>query len=435
MKTTIALALALTPAGAAQAEDLVIRGARVFDGTGEPAQVKDVLVRGENIVAVGRVKPRRDARVIDGTGMTLIPGMNDLHIHTRSEAFTSPEALKDGYAPYLAHGVTTVNEYSVSGPMLAGIRVMKDVPTPHLNLAVRLGVPHGHGTESNFTNGITTQVTTPEEARRAMPGLLAYKPDVFKVFADGWRYGDPERPDRPSMDLPTLTEIVRQAHRKYIPVVTHTVTLEGAKTAARAGVDAVVHGVGDLPVDDELITLMKRHGTAYVPTMAVYEPQDTRTFLPEEWAKLSDKDREREEKRRAAPPVEHSPHVTRRWATLQDNLRRMKGAGVKVGIGTDTGIGGVYQGSATIRELRLFTDAGYTPAEVLTTATSGSAAIMHQKTHGRIAKGQHADLVLVAGRPDERIEDIYAVRRVFVSGREITPLPMGEEVQVPSFAR
>ncbi|MED7637871.1 UNVERIFIED_CONTAM: amidohydrolase, partial [Bifidobacterium animalis] len=146
--------------------------------------------------------------------------------------------------------MTGINEFSVSGEMMAGIRALR-ADTPRLTLAVRLGVPHGHGTESQFTNAITIQVTNPAEAHAAMAAALVNQPDMVKVFADGGRYGDPERPDRPSIDEPTLAAIVEDAHRAGIKVMTHTVTLDGAKIAARAGVDSVAHGVGDTLVDDE----------------------------------------------------------------------------------------------------------------------------------------------------------------------------------------
>lgn len=98
----------------------------------------------------------------------------------------------------------------------------------------------------------------------------------------------------------------------------------------------------------------------------------------------------------------------------------MKAAGVRIGIGTDAGIGGVYHGSSTLREIRWLTMLGYTPAEALAAATSVSAGILRQgNDHGRIAPGQRADLVLTGGRPDERIADLYDVRRVFVAGREV----------------
>lgn len=421
MKWALALAAAALPLPAA-AQSVLIHGARVFDGTGRKAAVRDVLVRGDRIAAVGRhVKPPADAHVIDAAGLTLIPGLHDLHIHTARNAFKDNPAFVAGYSAYLARGITSVNEYSVAGPMLAGIRAFPG-PAPHIALAIRLGVPGGHGTESRFTDSITTKATTPAEAHAAMAALLADRPDVIKVFADGWRYGDPGRPDRPSMDLPTLSAIVEDAHRVHIPVVTHTVTLEGAKIAARAGVDAVVHGIGDAPVDDETIRLMKRHRMAYVPTMVVFEPQENRVFLPEEWPLLDAEDRANEQARMAGPPEPIAPYDSKRWAILQDNLRRLHAAHVRIGVGTDTGIDGVGQGWATIREICWLVTLGHTPAEALAAATSVSADIMRQgKSHGRIRKGLRADLALIGGRPDERIEDLYDVRRVWVSGREVVP--------------
>lgn len=427
IRSLLALLL-LTLVGGAVAQPTpgvtLIRGAHVFDGSGSAARVRDVLVRGGQIVRVARrIRPPADARVVEAKGMTLLPGLHDLHIHTRSQAFTTPAALTQQFAPYLAAGVTSINEYSVSGPMIAEIRALAAQPgsvTPRLNLAVRLGVPHGHGTESQFTNAITAQVTTPEEARAAMARLLPYRPDLVKVFADGWRYDDPGRTDRPSIDEPTLAAVVEVAHRAGVPVVTHTVTLAGAKIAAQAGVDALVHGIGDKPVDAELIRLMKRGGTAYVSTLVVYEPQQRRAQYPAEWAMLRAPDRAREERRNAEPVKPIEAWEAHRWKTLQDNLRALHRAGVRIGVGTDAGIGGVYHGWATIREMIWLSRLGMSPREVLHAATAGSARIIgRQDRQGRIAPGLAADLVLVGGRPDRDILDIYDVRRVWVGGRAV----------------
>lgn len=422
LRNLLALVGAFACAATAHAEpETLIRGARVFDGTGAPARIRDVLVRGDRIVAVGRHIRVRNAEVIDANGLTLLPGLHDLHVHTPRVAFEGAEALADTHRPYLASGVTSINEYSVSGPMLAPIRAIVasgQADAPHMVLAIRLGVPHGHGTESEFTNSITTQVTTPAEARAAMKDLLSSRPDVIKVFADGWRYA--RDADRPDMDLPTLKAIVDAAHARNIRVVTHTVTLAGAKRAARAGVDALVHGVGDARVDRELIGLMKKHRTAYVPTLVVYEPKQDRTLLAAEWSRLRPRDLERETERKAEPNAPIPEYESRRWQIMQDNVRLLRAGGIRIGVGTDTGIGGVYPGLAAQREIRLLTTLGFTPREALVAATSTSARIMGARDHGRIGRGQRADLVLVAGRPDEQIEDLYQVRRTWVSGRAVS---------------
>ena len=426
------LALCLAAAGADAA--LLIRGARVFDGTGAPAVRADVLISGDRIVAVGpRLRAPRGARTVNARGMTLLPGLHDLHTHLRSPGVGGPDDLGKAYASHLLHGIVTAVDFSTSGEMLAPIREMTAsgaVVAPNLSLAIRIGVPGGHGTERGWGDFFTMEANTPRAAELVMRRALPYRPDVIKVFADGWRYG--RTPDLNSMDLPTLRAIVERAHEAGIPVMTHTVTLEGAKVAAAAGVDALGHGIGDAIVDDELIELLRANGTAYVPTMVVFEPQQDRVLLPAELRLLAPTERAREEARRAqaVPELE-----ARRWAILRENLRRLKAAGIRVGIGTDAGIGGVYHGSSALREIRLFTELGFTPAEALAAATGVSAAILRQaEDHGRIAAGQRADLILVGGRPDQRIEDLYDLRRVFVGGREVALPPLRRLVDSDAYS-
>ncbi len=416
-----ALAVLVAAAAPAQERSTLIRGARIFDGTGAPARVENVLVRGDRIVAVGpAARAPSGSRVVDARGLTLIPGLHDLHTHMRAPGFDAPDDLPKAYAGYLVNGVTAVNEFSVSPEMLAPIREMigsGQVTAPNLQLAVRLGVPGGHGTEYGWGRSFTLEAATPRAAHLAMARALPYRPDVIKVFADGWRYG--RSASLNSMNEPTLAAIVGDAHAVGIPVITHTVTLEGAKVAAAAGVDALGHGVGDALVDDALIALMKAKGTAYIPTLVVYEPQEGRIFLPAEWRRLRPPERAREEAR-IVEQDEPNPPESPRWKIMKENVRRLKAAGIPIGIGTDAGIGGVYHGSSTLREIGWLTNLGLTPAEALAAATSVSAGILRQSgDHGRIAPGQRADLVLTGGRPDQNIEDLHDVRRVFVAGREM----------------
>ena len=423
----VAVFACLTMSDGAVARDTLIRGARVFDGTGAPAMVQDVLLRGDRIVAVAaHLRRPRGADIVDARGLTLIPGLHDLHAHLRSPGYDAPDDLGKAYAGYLLRGVTSVNDFSVSGEMLAPIRQMVAagaVTAPHLEIAVRLGVPGGHGTEYGWGAFFTLQAATPAAAHVAMATALSYKPDLIKVFADGWRYGRDS--DLNSMNEATLAAIVADAHRAGLPVITHTVTLEGDKIAAAAGVDAVGHGVGDALVDDDLIAAMKAHHTAYIPTLVVYEPQATRRLEPAEQRALNPGEvaYEAEQARARSKPI--AAYDAKRWTIMQDNIRRLKAAGIRIGIGTDAGIEGVYHGPATIREITWLTRLGFTPTEALIAATATSADILGQsRDHGRIVIGQRADLVLIDGRPDERIADLWNVARVFVSGREIALAPL-----------
>jgi imidazolonepropionase-like amidohydrolase len=310
-----ALLAAFAAASQAQARDLLIRDARIFDGTGAPATTGNVLVSGDRIVAVGPgIRGHRGSRTVRARGLTLIPGLHDLHTHLRSPAFDAPDDLPKAYAAYLVNGITSVNDFSVSGEMLAPIREMTAsgaVAAPHLQLAVRLGVPGGHGTEFGWGRAFTLEAVTPRAAHLAMARALPYRPDVIKVFADGWRYG--RVPSLNSMNEPTLAAIVEDAHAAGIPVITHTVSIEGARIAVAAGVDALGHSIGDALVDDALIALLKAKGTAYIGTLATYEPQADREFLPAEWRRLRTVERAREEARRSAARDEPSDREAARW--------------------------------------------------------------------------------------------------------------------------
>jgi imidazolonepropionase-like amidohydrolase len=423
MTALVPAALALGSVASAQSQPAVlIEGARVFDGTGAPAKVQDVLIEGGRIVAVGKRLALADgATRVDGRGKTLIPGLHDLHTHLRSPAIDAPEDLGKAWAGYLLAGVTSVNDYSVSGEMIAPIRAMVSSGkywAPHLAQAVRFGVPGGHGTEYGWGHFFTLQATTARHARLQTPLALSYDPDVIKVFADGWRYG--RDADFAGMNAPTLGAIVADAHAAGKPVVTHTVTLNGAKLAAAAGVDALGHGIGDALVDKELIELMRNRRTGYIGTTTVFEPQQTRAFAPGEAAQFNPGERAREEAfaaRSAGDPV--LAYDARRWDILRANIRLLKKARIPIGIGTDAGIGGVYHGASAIREITILSKLGFSASEALVAATRTSAAIMGQaEDHGTIEPGKRADLVLVDGQPDKDLADLWKVARVWVAGRE-----------------
>ncbi|MFN6935267.1 MAG: amidohydrolase family protein, partial [Tsuneonella sp.] len=418
---SLAIALAAVPLVPAHGEEvMLIEGARVFDGTGAKAKVADVLVRDGRIAAVGRdIDVPGDIERVDGRGKTLIPGLFDLHTHTRSPAYDAPEDLPKAWAGYLVNGVTTINDFSVSGEMIAPIRALVERPdgfwAPHLNQAIRFGVPGGHGTEYGWGSFFTMQTTTARAARFLMPRALSYDPDIIKVFADGWRYG--RDPDVMSMNENTLAAIVKDAHAAGKPVITHTVTLEGAKVAAAAGVDAVGHGVGDALIDDELVKLMRKKGTAYIATLVVYEPQQERALSETEKAGLDVGERADEVKRRGGPVREYD---ARRWKIMRDNIGRLKKAKIPIGIGSDAGIGGVYHGHGAVREIWWLAQLGLSPAEALVAATKTSAEIVDKDgDRGTIEVGKRADLVLIGGSPDRDIDDIWNVARVWQDGREV----------------
>ncbi|MDF2900613.1 MAG: amidohydrolase, partial [Phenylobacterium sp.] len=261
----------LTIAGVAHAESrpLAIMGATVFDATGAAPRVANVVIKDGRIAEVGPgVKAPRGASVINAKGKALLPGFFDVHTHWTPGG--DPRITPEIANAYIAAGVTTVNDVHQQPESFAPRRQwIGTMAAPHVNFVARMSTPGGHG--ADWADTATTKwVNTPQAARKEVQALVSYKPDFIKAFTDGWRYG--ASADNTSMDEGTLTALVDEAHRNNIKVLTHTVTVERGQIAARAKVDIIAHSLQDRELDQTTIDLLKAAGTAYAPTLAVYDP-------------------------------------------------------------------------------------------------------------------------------------------------------------------
>ncbi len=422
---------------------IAIIGATVIDGAGAEPKLNTVIIRGDRIETVAPgVDPPAGARVIKADGYTLTPGLFDLHTHLPYATASGisgdwPKNLK----AYLYCGVTTVVDFGTYPETFEPMRrLIKNgvVEAPRISLAARMTTPGGHGAEGGRGDFFSLEVSTPREARAAVRRVLPYKPDVIKVFTDGWRYGG--APDMTSMNEETLTAIVAEAHKHDLEVLTHTVTLEKAGIAARAGVDVIAHGIGDAVVDDKFISLMKERKVTYAPTLAVYEPR-SRAILTPLLAKVINPSVLAMIQPPLTPPTtaeinNASPEPTaraRRWQILQNNTAALRKAGATFGVGTDAGVTGTHHGWATIRELQLLVAGGLTPFEAITAATGAAArAIKVDHERGTIAPGKLADLVLVEGEPHKNIRDLERIKHVFIGGREVDRDRLEREIASPA---
>jgi imidazolonepropionase-like amidohydrolase len=418
--------------GGLEAAAIAIVHARVVDGTGQAPFEGTVVVRNGRIVEVGaQVQPPAGARVIDGQGKTLLPGFFDLHTHLLARASNplTPDVAKQ-LASYLYCGVTSVVEMGSDPESYEPFRQLLSsgaLRGPHVSFAARFAVPGGHGAEAGRADLHTFQVVTPREAHVAMRQALAYRPDLIKVFADGWRYGTEQ--NLASMEPETLAAITQDARAAQVPVFTHTVTAEGARNAAKFGVNVQAHGIGDKDADATLARAFRDRDMTYVSTLAVYEPREHRVNTPLLWDVIEPAMRERLE-RPERPRAESATSggdgdmVLRarqtRWTHLLQNVKTMQAAGVRVSVGTDAGMPSAPHGWSTLLEMRLLVEAGMTPLEVLTAATRHAAEALHvEGDRGTIAAGKRADLVLVDGDPTRDIAELERVSSVFFDGVEV----------------
>ncbi len=429
---SIAVADARRQRGADENVLTAIVGAVIVDGTGREPFTGTVLIRGERIESVGSAeKIPQGARVIDAAGQTLIPGLFDVHTHLPYAAASGisgdwPKNLKS----YLYCGVTSVVDFGTYPETFEPMRRLIGsgvVEAPRISLAARMTTPGGHGAEGGRGDFFSLEVSTPRQARIAVQRVLPYKPDVIKVFTDGWRYG--AAPDMTSMNEETLSALVDEAHKNGLEVLTHTVTLEKAKIAARAGVDVVAHGIGNAEADDEIIQLMKTKGTTYAPTLAVYElrGRDILSPLLADVLEPSVRQKIRPELTQPGTSSASTRSVSAaaaarqlRWRHLQKNTAILVKGGVTFAGGTDAGVSGTYHGWATLRELQLLVAGGLTPLQALTAATGNAArALKVDDQRGTISPGKLADLVLIDGAPHLDIAAIEKIKRVFLGGREL----------------
>ncbi|WP_207207888.1 amidohydrolase family protein [Komagataeibacter xylinus] len=369
-------------------------GGMVFDGTGAVPRRVTVVIDNDRITAVGRdVAVPADARVIDVHGMAVTPGLYDLHTHWGLEG--TPADVPSIAHAYLVSGVTTVNDFNEETEAFAPLRAwLAQMPAPHVNFAARISTPGGHG--ADWSDQDTTRwASTAASGKAAIDSVVAYHPDLIKIFSDGWRYG--RMPDDTSMNEQTLAAAVVEAHADHLKVMTHTVTVERGLLAARAKVDSLAHSMQDRVLTSAEIATIRASGMGDVATLAVYDP--------DKW--------------RRVPGHKAAPN-TRLFDNALKNVRKLYRAGVPIGVGTDAGMPATPHGESTLHELELLVRAGLTPAQALLAATRISATLEGQQAdRGTIAPGMRADITVFNGRPWKHIADIHHVAMTMVDGRPL----------------
>jgi imidazolonepropionase-like amidohydrolase len=218
------------------------------------------------------------------------------------------------------------------------------------------------------------------------------------------------------------------AARARLPLLVHATELRAAKEALAAGAKVLVHSVESDTIDAELIALARRNGATVVPTLTVREgyadvilgrspagryPLDC--VDGETRAKL-DRVLPEAQRRRAVAYVQGGAWDRER-ATMEENLRRLRAAGVPIAMGTDAGNPGTAHGPSVHREMEAMQRAGLSAAEVLASATIVAARAMGiADDAGSLAAGKRADLVVLDGDPLADIANVRRVRLVMRNG-------------------
>lgn len=436
---------AMTLASTVGAEEILIQGGKRFDAeSGQLVENRTLLIHDGRIVRLdAKVEIAAGTKVIDATGLTILPGLHDLHVHVGvpGGSMTNYVAVDpaDNLSSQLMCGVTTVVDLHGDERSIFELRE-RSRTSPWLARLLCVGgaftAPGGHGSQFGFPAHL---VTSEDDVTKGFAALLPQQPDAIKVILE---HGDwiPTLPKLPTLDDAQFAAVVRGAHAAKLPAFAHVWTLAEAKSAVLGGADALVHGVFTEAVDDELIALMKEHGTAYVPTLSVvmgprrqnrgeepYAFELVDQALP---AAIASALRSKDESSWAKDfDVEGGDAL---WLT---NLKRVHAAGIPIGTGTDAGNPLTPHGPSLLLELELFAAAGLPNADVLRAATLGSARILRRDPDaGSLDVGKLADAILVRGDPLADIKALRDIAIVMKDGAIVDRQALARRIDDPSLA-
>src|SRR6266550_4200110 len=395
---------------------VVLKAARLIDGTGAaPIANAVIVVRDNTIAAVGSansVKVPTEAKVIDLGDVTLLPGFIDAHTHLIGRVLGDPEGDMSEVKDYesfgailgvlhardtLMAGFTSVRNVGASGRFddMALRKAINEgwVRGPRIQTAGHaIGITGGHCDENGFRPGLLNQSIAdgvadgPEQIRAAVRYQIKYGADVIKTCATGGVLSEGDAVGATQYSFEELKALVDEANKLERKVAAHAHGTEGIKLAVRAGVSSIEHGSF---LDEEGARMMVERGTFLVPTLSAAE-------AVEKAAKNGVLKGLRAEKALAAA------------AAARRGIKLAVANKVKVALGTDAGV--IVHG-ANAREFFLMCDwGGLSPLESIIAGTLNGAKLLGwDKSLGSITSGKWADIVAVSGDP---LKDIHAMEKV-----------------------
>lgn len=401
---------------------------RVLDGSGMRYEPGAVVVEGGTVRDVGPLadivaKAGAGPRRVDYGEATILPGLIDVHTHLSVPSDGTPIEDAATWAQdsllrlavsnaerVLRSGVTTVRENGAKGRVafeLRDLAAAQRVPVPRLIVSGRpLTSPTGH---MWYFGSAMRSVA---ELRAEVVNLCREGADFIKVVASGGTTRGTD-PHQASISAEALAAITAEAHGQGRRVAVHCTCSEAVDRALSAGADMIVHCVfsdqdGALCYRPDLVDRLAETGTWVNPTLTVAQA----------WLRVL-------QRRKSAGTIGEREDAELRALYDRFQLRieflaRMAETGVNIAAGSDAAWEWHPTGDFA-DELTALAEAGLGPEKALHAATLGAAySLGLEKEIGLIAPARHADLLVVASNPLQRIGALRDVVAVYQAGQLIS---------------
>jgi imidazolonepropionase-like amidohydrolase len=394
--------------------------ARVIDGLGgAPIEDGTVVMVGDKISAVGPSASTRapsGARVIDGKGLTALPGLTDMHVHLMGGwdgVTVDMVAYWRQLDALLLAGVTTVLDLGNSLPYVQQLKqevAAGRLPGPRIFAAGPvIDGPYPVWPPLSFAVSADSQIAL------FVGQLVAGKFDVVKAYG--------------GLTTPQIGLVATEAKKRGLKVFVDAWNRNGTLEVAQTGITSFAH-LGRAPITDQTVGYMKANGVGSVTTLVVFETMTRRRlgdlrFLDQPLLSQSFPAPYREEltafarRRLTGKDSAAARGAEERLKVGMNNAKRLFDAGVLLAAGTDAPYPGDYFGEGLHRELELLVEAGLTPLEAIGLATRNPAKLLGRTDWGTLEVGKRADLLLVRGDPSKRISDTKNVHTVIQAGKVV----------------